>query len=455
MADTENRPGWRETAWLVAAGGLVAVATLLGGASLEPPVRLTLVELASVPLLAMSLDWLVHHGPPPGSAVALILLGLALAVPAMQLLPLPPFLWTRLAGRGIEVQGLNLAGIPLPWAPISLAPRQTLVSALALAPPVAMFLAALRLGGRARRRLVVLWLVLAVAGLILGVAQIAGAGAASFYPYAITNEGSLVGFFANRNHEAGFLLALLPLGAAMVADRHNAGSLAIWFLGLLCFLAVVGLGAVRSRAGVILAGPAMVASLAIVWRARQSTLPRRGLVVVGAGATAGLAAVLIFGFSPIAERFHGSVAGEFRLVAWPYVERAAVAFLPMGAGIGAFDRVFRSVEPMNLVGPTFFNHAHNDYLELWLETGVAGPGLLAVFILWLVWKTWVVWTSRTGAGLGRGASVAIGLILSQSLVDYPLRTVTMATLFAFCCGLLAQPSLAMPALECAAKAHRR
>jgi O-antigen ligase len=158
----------------------------------------------------------------------------------------------------------------------------------------------------------------------------------------------------------------------------------------------------------------------------------------------------MFGFSPIAQRFLGPVAGEFRLTAWPHVEEAAGAVFPMGAGIGAFDRVFRSVEPLNLVGPTFFNHAHNDYLELWLETGVAGPGLLVVFALWLVWKTWAVWSARAGPALGRAASVAIGLTLVQSLVDYPLRTATLATLFAFCCGLLACPSTPSSSSESAA-----
>jgi hypothetical protein len=38
--------------------------------------------------------------------------------------------------------------------------------------------------------------------------------------------------------------------------------------------------------------------------------------------------------------------------------------------------------------------------------------------------------------LQRAASIAVGAVLLHSFVDYPLRTETIAIVFAFCCGLL-------------------
>ena len=89
----------------------------------------------------------------------------------------------------------------------------------------------------------------------------------------------------------------------------------------------------------------------------------------------------MFAFSPIAKRFVGG-APEFRFEAWPVVWREALAHLPWGAGVGAFDRVFRAAEPLALVAPTFFNHAHNDYLEALLEAGWPPVASFLAFLAW-------------------------------------------------------------------------
>src|SRR5205823_2522715 len=116
------------------------------------------------------------------------------------------------------------------------------------------------------RRATFLWIWLAIAGLALGVAQMAAPAGGAVYLYRTTNAGSLVGLFANRNHEAAMLVALLPLGAALVnppargrgarrsADRRSAA----WIAGLCIVLSIVALGVIRSRAGVFLALPAVL-----------------------------------------------------------------------------------------------------------------------------------------------------------------------------------------------------
>ena len=65
---------------------------------------------------------------------------------AIQLVPLPPAIWTALPGRDFVANGYALLGQPLPWLPISLAPYQTIASALWLLPPLAIIAGMLRLG---------------------------------------------------------------------------------------------------------------------------------------------------------------------------------------------------------------------------------------------------------------------------------------------------------------------
>lgn len=428
-----------DTDWLfVLAGVLVTAAVILGGASRENPLRLAIVELCALPLGALAIRRIARDGDRRrDTTFAFILLGLVIAVPLLQLLPLPPQWWTRLPGQAPRVEALSLAHLAPSWLPMSLAPDETASMALALIPPVAIFLATPSLTVDQVRRLAWLWIALASVGLLLGVAQIAAPAGSPAYPYQTTNLGSLVGLFANRNHEAGFLLALAPFAAALgsPATRRRGIGPARAASGLFIVFSVVALGVIRSRAGVLLAGPAVLLALAVLWRDDGGRRGWRPVAAIGGAVILAAGAVAAFGLTPILARFGPQTAGELRFEAWPYVAAAARSSQPLGSGLGSFDRVFQAVEPLKLVAVTYFNHAHNDYLELWLETGFVGAAILCVFILWLAGASYRAW--RWGGGPARAASAAILLMMAESAVDYPLRTETLMVLFAFCCGLLA------------------
>src|SRR5262249_50031167 len=52
---------------------------------------------------------------------------------------------------------------------------------------------------------------------------------------------------------------------------------------------------------------------------------------------------------------------------------AALAYMPFGSGLGTFVPVYGMFEkPQDAILDTYANHAHNDILELWLNTGVVG-----------------------------------------------------------------------------------
>lgn len=424
----------------IAAAALLALSFVFGGASQGNALRLALVELAALPLLVLAASRLIQTGSWRQHRFALGLLAMLVAIPLLQLLPLPPAVWTALPGRDQAVLALQLAGLEPGWASLSLSPDRTWGSALALTPPAAFFLAMLSLSQAQRERLIQFCFAAAIVGILLGAAQLAS-GSDRLYVWSWTGAGSVNGFFANRNHLASSLLVTLPFavifGAATLRRRDSRTS-ALWFGALFAGLVVVALAAIRSRAGITLFAPVMMFSLLAAWIAAGRGRPGPALLVLGGAVGAALTAVAVLALPPILARFDTEGAPEARFERWPLVAETAQTYLPLGTGLGSFDAVYRSVEPLEELDSTFFNQAHNDYLETWLETGWLGIVLILVFLVWFGRRSWTAWKappSREG-DLQRAASIGIGVLLLHSIADYPLRTITLAVLFALCCGLL-------------------
>ena len=436
----------RERSLFVAAAGLVVVAGLFGGASQTNALSLAGVELASLPLLFLSLTGMVAGGAPKGSGWGLAILGLVLAIPILQLIPLPEDIWSRLPGREPEVRAVNAALIGSPALPLSLTPQNTFRAALALAPPAAMFLGALQISQAERRALAALWIGLGLVSLAVGGVQMLGGPESRFYFYAITNAGAPAGVFANRNHQAAFLYSLVPLAAAFVAGaRGGLGdrrALPAVLGALFIPLAAIGVALTLSRAGFILIAAALLGAFAVVLKS-GAVRGRAGLAAALAlPAIGGIGAVLLFATGPVMARFSPAQAEDLRFEGLPVVLNAAHGFLPFGSGVGSFEPIYRAAEPLAQVSPTYFNHAHDDYLELWLETGVAGTALLFAFAVWFGLHMVRIWTgkhrSESGSdSLAAASTVLIALLLLHSALDYPLRTETLAVLFAYACGGLA------------------
>ena len=423
----------------IAAIVLLAFSFAFGGASHSHALRLALVELASLPLLVLAGRRLILTGLWREHQFSLGLLAAVIAVPLIQLIPLPPAVWSSLPGRDQMVLALELAGLEPGWGPLSVTPDRTWGSFLALAPPAAFFLAMLSLSNIQRERMVQFCIAAAIVGILLGTAQLASGGD-SFYLWNWTGAGSVTGFFANRNHLASFLLIALPfaviVGAATLRRRDQRTS-ALWFGALFAGLVVVALAAIRSRAGITLFAPALVVSLLAAWLAAGRGRPGAGLLVMVGSIGAALTAVAVLALPPILARFDQETP-EARFDRWPLIAEAAQNYLPLGSGIGSFDAVYRSVEPLEELDSTFFNQAHNEYLETWLEAGWLGIGVILAFLVWYFRRCWTAWKappSREG-DLQRAASIGIGVLIFHSVGDYPLRTVTLAVVFAMCCGLL-------------------
>lgn len=425
---------------MMATLALLTLSVVFGGASRDHALRIALVELAALPVLVMSGVRLLRNSEWREHRFALGVAAAMLALPLLQLVPLPASIWTGLPGREQLVLGRELTGLAPGWSAMSLNPDATWRSFLALLPPVAMLLTVLTLSYEQRLKLIYFSIAAAIAAVVLGAAQLVSGGE-QLYPWTTTDAGSVVGFFANRNHLASYLLITVPFAvviAAATIRRRSHQAAGLWLGGLFVGLVIVGLAAIRSRAGITLFAPVMLASALAAWIATGRGAPKVWLLGLAGVVAAAFTAIAVLALPPILERFDTQENPELRFERWPLVAETAQNFLPVGSGIGSFDAVYRSVEPLDQLDATYFNQAHNDYLETWLEAGWFGGAILIAFMVWFARRTWVAWRGRASReqDLQRAASIGIGVLLLHSVADYPLRTATLAVMFALCCGIL-------------------
>lgn len=373
----------------------------------------------------------------------LILAGLAVTLVLVQLVPLPPLLWSALPGRGSTLLGLRQLGLSPEWQPLSLAPYETITTGLALLPPLGMLAAIVLLRAYSRTGLAVAILLAAVLGMGLGVLQVGDhSGLDRFYLQPEHNGGTSSGFFANPNHMATLMLVCVPYLAALLrsqvngSSRHSRRGLGVTVAVVAgCLLALFGLVLNRSGAGLMLALPVLLLSLMIVVKlprwARVTALSLAALVI------AGFVAVLALPIerTPLHGKAIGSVVTRQAFLATGL--KTAGDYFPVGAGLGTFERVYRIHEPSEAVDPeTFVNHAHDDYLEMLIETGLPGLLVVGLFLVWFGSNCHRVASKISPDPFALAGAIAAGTILTHSIVDYPLRTAGIAGCFAASLSLL-------------------
>ena len=372
----------------------------------------------------------------------LIIAALAIAVVAIQLIPLPMSLWAQIGTRGAFARQYGTLGFHPGALPLSLNPYGSLDSLLGVIPPLAVICAMVRI--RAYRPT---WLALAllagtVAGILLGALQVAGSRAAEapWYLYEETNVGTAVGFFANANHMATLLVVSLPFLAAIAARSRAANMqrysavVALTAGGALVIL--VGLALNESLAGYGLALPVLAASALIVLRPssrlRVWAVLAAGLLLVAVVTALETTSI---GGTKIGEDATSAVQSREAILTT--TAHALKDFFPFGSGLGSFRSVYHLYEKPTEVTNTYVIHAHNDYAELALETGASGLIVLALFLLWWAVAVWRVWRTAEAGPFARAASIASAAVLVHSVVDFPLRTAAISACFAMCAALLA------------------
>jgi O-antigen ligase len=424
----------------IAAGGMLAIAMILGGGNWLFPFHRLVVELTAVVVLAWFClrPWQLQHGASAKAAAALIVVAMVLMI--AQIVPLPPSLWQSLPGREQQLAAYTALGEPGRWAPISLDPASTRDTIAFFLVPLTMFVATLRITRDAQRRLLQVIAVFCLLNSFLVVAQYQGLSWLNLYT---TYGRPGTGLFANKNHSALFLVTAMPAVAWSIMDQFQKVDITIrrWIaIAAICFLSLTVFGCL-SRAGLGLLPIGIVGCSVII--APPSLDKRRTLLAFGGliGVMLLLAVVLpqTAVVSQALSRFDAS--SDLRYQFWPVVVEGVKVYFPFGSGFGTFQPIFAALEPLSIVKPTYVNHAHSDYLEIALEGGAAGVVLLAGFGVWFA-ATAIARLRTCRRGHMGFAPIAIAIagvveVLLHSVLDYPLRTLALAAVMSVYCAILA------------------
>ena len=399
------------------------------------------LQLAGIVILAWAfLATPAATGSRPARQLGWLAAG-AVGLVLIQLVPLPPAVWTSLPGRDIVVEGFALLGQPVPWMPLSLAPAETIATAMAMIPPLAMLALVLRLGAYRDSWLLIALLVATFISVGLGMLQIQSGGTGP-YLYPRANLGTASGLFANANHMATLLLASTPFLVALAARRWRqfpAASdrlLTATLVGGAAAVLTIGVAANKSFALLLIGIPVVLATaLQLVQLGPLLRKYRAMLViclVIGGSAIALAASTADFGKL-------NRMSVQMRTEIWSTTTEAIRDFNAAGSGIGTFAAVYPAYEDPATVERTYINHAHNDYLEIALEGGLPAFVLMVLFVIWWGSRAVAIWRSPDTGEFRKAACIASAAILLHSMVDYPLRTAAIATVFAMALALMAEP----------------
>lgn len=265
--------------------------------------------------------------------------------------------------------------------------------------------------------------------------------------------GDIFGPYVNRNHFAGFVELVLPVGLALMVFRGLRRDL----YPMAVLLTLIPLGALvlcGSRGGMV--GFAFeLGLLALLARTRR----RRGkesqrLLTWGIIGLAAMAFLVWLGAGKLAERFSnvrkGDVSLERRVTLFEGASRIFLHHPVLGTGMGTLVSVFPRYE--TAYDGRLVEHAHNDYIETLANMGILG-GICGLAFLWFLFRgarqSWEAEQGHFSRALHAAAVMAVGGLLLHGLVDFNLQIPANAILFLVQAGLAT--SLPLPSENVAAR----
>jgi O-antigen ligase len=411
----------------------------------------TLLELGVFAAAALwTLGWMLGQAGPLGvlraAAPALGVFAAWLLYLALHWLPMPISWVSVLSPQAGALHSL----VGAEQATLSIDPHASFTYWLkSCAYAVAFFLALAFAGTRSRARLLAFILVLS--GLVQatygGLMHLSGTNL-EIFGATIHHAAHASGGFVNRNHLAGFLEITLALGVGLMLGALQETGQRSWRqfwrdtaqlllspkapLRIFLVVMVIALVMTRSRMGntAFLSSLLIAGAAALILR-RHAT---RGSVIFIASLIA-LDVFIIgawFGVEKTVERIRETTTAEVEERVEPAVYAVDMVrdYPVFGAGAGSFYTAFTRYR-----GPgvkPFYDHAHNDYLQILAETGIVGAALVGSLALWAL-VLGVLALSRRRDPLARGLAVAVVMGVCalgiHSTVDFNLQIPANALAF--------------------------
>jgi O-antigen ligase len=302
----------------------------------------------------------------------------------------------------------------------------------------------------AARRIVFALIALGILEAVYGLAQYLTGWQKIFWFEKVYYRESATGTYVNHNHFAGFLEMVIPFAVAqvaVVAQRRRSATDHSEHAGLLGILAAVMLLAVvfsESRMGLIACLISLAAMAGVLGlRGRHPHAPGIGPGVIVALVALTAALVLWLGLDPVIARFadlpdHEGLRVDQggRMALWQDTLRLIAVHPVFGVGLGGFEAAYTKVQTLE-VGARV-DYAHNDYLQIAAELGVAGALLFWGMIFAVGARTLrACWSQKEAwrRSVALGATGALGALLLHSLTDFNLYVPANGLVFAVVMGL--------------------
>ena len=239
------------------------------------------------------------------------------------------------------------------------------------------------------------------------------------------------GPFANRNHFAGFIGMLIPLGMGLGLEiRRTEETLIYLFFSLIMALSLFYS---LSRGGIISLSISTVFFLFLAIMRKISGKSKR-ILYIGLFLSLLLSLLLYLGIEPILARFaEMGISDEGRLMVWKAAIKAIKDYPLMGTGIGSFRYIYPIYNPGMQMK---FLYAHNDYLQLLVETGFAGTLFAGLFLITVLAGILRCYRNGNASFLMAGLTSSLLYISVHSLFDFNLHIPSNAVTLSVVLGLL-------------------
>jgi O-antigen ligase len=258
--------------------------------------------------------------------------------------------------------------------------------------------------------------------------------------------GLIYGPYVNHNHYAGLMELLLPFPLVLAATSLTSGNRKI-AVGATAALMAGSIFLSGSRGGMLAFVAQMIVLAVLLLRKRQSGW-KQPLMLGGF-----LAMVVVFliwmGGAELTQRLASIHAeareemnGGFRLTIDRDCLRMFMKRPMLGWGLGTFPITYPGFR--SFYTNFFVNQAHNDYLQLLVETGLVGFSI-AIWFLVVVFRQAAAklqnWSETASGSLTVAAMLGCVGIMVHSFLDFNLQIPANAALFYVLCGMAAAAPL--------------
>ena len=372
-----------------------------------------------------------------GISPLVALLGAAIALTALQLIPLPSALIASIDPTGANLRAEGAALLDLsPWPALTRDSAGSLRGLAFFTILLGVAVISLRMAVSERGRYRVLAVVATTCGVTAVVSGIhALFGIRSLYGiYDLTQASpQLLGPLLNENHLGCLMAVGASISVGLVMYRRQSSWLRACWVGVIIACGIAALATLSRGATLSLVGGVVLAlGVLIAHRFANDESPRRkprfttSTLPVAVVVACTVVIVLYASAGGVAEQLSRTSLQEIheprsKFAAWKSAAIVIEEAPWLGVGRGGFESTFTRIHPASALST--FSHVENEYVQAFVDWGLIGGIALACGAVWFVVVALRRW--RDGP-LAAGALGGLAVVMFQSNFDFGVELLGVA-----------------------------